>query len=173
LVLWEDHQIAETLWLSLAIGCASVFGVSAFMKLLHEREWRTSLAGYRIGWLLATRVATIVPLVELATAGGLARFAHPGIAAAGGMLSLGFAVVLGAAYRRGARGDCGCFGGVFRSDIGPGAVIRALCLAAACFLVALAPPNPDWHARAVGTVGVVLVTLLAIEARTALRPVSA
>jgi Methylamine utilisation protein MauE len=160
---------ADLLWLVARVVCAAVFGFSGLMKLLHATEWRGALAEYRLPWLLSSQLPIAVAFAELGLAAGLCAVEGAFFAVAAGIMAIGFAVTIALAYQRGARGDCGCFGGAFRTSIGRGSMLRALVLAALCFVSALEPAGGGWGVRAALSASAVIVALLAVEGRATLR----
>jgi hypothetical protein len=160
---------ADTLWLVARVVCAAVFGLSGLMKLVHATEWRGAVREYRLPWLLSRQLPTAVAFMELGLAAGLCAVPGALFAVAAGIMAIGFAVTIALAYQRGARGDCGCFGGAFRTNIGRESMLRALVLAALCFISALEPADSGWGIRAALSASAVVVALLAVEGSAMLR----
>lgn len=111
------------------VGIASVFLYGAWSKLARPHAWRLALTNYRIRLLRAPRLATVVPFLEVIIAVSVATGIRPWAPLAASLLCVAFSLVLLTAFRRGATGDCGCFGGSFRAAIGPLAIARALAIA--------------------------------------------
>ncbi len=160
---------ADALWLVARVVCATVFALSGLTKLIHPTEWRGALAEYRLPWLLSPGVPIVVALTELGLAAGLCTVHGAVFAVAAGIMAIGFAVTIALAYQRGAHGDCGCFGGAFRTNIGRESMLRALILAALCFVSALEPAGGGWGVRAALSASAAVIALLAVEGNAMLH----
>lgn len=123
----------------LEFALAVVLASAALGKVLAWSEWTRSLSRYRVGWLNQSAVAISLPLAEGAIAVGLLVSLEPIAALSAAALFAGFVGVLILARRRGASGDCGCFGALFPAEIGLGAIARAAGLCAAALVLSALP----------------------------------
>jgi hypothetical protein len=128
----------------LAAAFALLFGSAALHKLLGPGRFAEVLRAYRVVPPALTRLALLIPLLELAVAAGLlAGAARSAAAAAGAALLVTYAAALGVNLARGRRDHtCGCGGPNDRRPIAPWMVWRNLILAAL-----LAPVGLRWGAR--------------------------
>src|SRR5437763_11585996 len=174
-------MVADLAGLTLALVLAG----AALLKLRDPGRSQAALATYGLRGAGVSRGAWIaVVIAELALAVGLVLGSSLAAYLAAALFAA-FAVALAAALARGRRGEpCGCCGG--RSRVGPGAIVRAAALAAACAAVpaldGVEPTTTGWLAAglAVALLGVVglAVAVLALarevgELRLRLGPQSA
>jgi hypothetical protein len=128
----------------LAGAFALLFGSAALHKLLGPGTFAEVLRAYRVMPPALTRLALLIPLLELAVAAGLlAGTARSAAAAAGAALLVTYAAALGINLARGRRDlTCGCGGPNDRRPIAAWMVWRSLILAALLAAVCL-----PWSAR--------------------------
>jgi uncharacterized membrane protein YphA (DoxX/SURF4 family) len=117
---------------------AIVFAVAGVAKLVDRGGTREAIESFGVSPRLAGPVAISLPVAELAIAAALlpAATARWGAIAAVVLLA-GFSVAIARVLRAGATVDCNCFGGLTRSEVGRGTLIRNLALAAVALFVAL------------------------------------
>ncbi len=129
--------------LGFRICLAAVLVAAAAGKLADRSSAIRSLAGFGVGNRLARPLAVALPLAELAVAGALlpATTARPGAVAATALLTV-FATVLAVTLARGERPDCGCFGRLHPSPIGPATLVRTLALLAVAVWLSAQPHSP-------------------------------
>ena len=144
-----------------SIALAAVLVVAAALKLRAFSESASALGTYGVPAPLRRSATVAVVALEFAIAVALAVGVSAAAYAAATLL-LGFAVLTGVALLRGKRGaPCGCFGA--RSQIGPGAVVRDVALAAAFvavpFLPDGAPGTTGWLTIALGLAFVCIAAL--------------
>ena len=123
--------------LAAALLLAVVFATAAAAKLIELPTFAAVVENYRIlPRRLATPVAFILPVVELATALGLLNPTTRPVAAGGAAILLGvFAIAIGINVRRGRLTiDCGCFRSTLRQQISWWMVLRNLMLMALALL---------------------------------------
>lgn len=112
-----------------ALALAGVLFFAAVSKLIDIAAFERALRGYRLLGSAPTRVlAWAIPWLEIAVGTLVVLWVSPLSAAAATALFFAMVVALVLALRRGAAGDCGCFGKL-ESRIGTGAVVRATSLA--------------------------------------------
>jgi len=123
----------------LAGAFALLFGSAALHKLLQPAVFAAVLRAYRVVPPALTRLALLVPLLELAVAVGLlAGAGRAAAAAAGATLLIGYAAALAVNLVRGRRDlNCGCGGPNDRRPIAAWMVWRNLTLAALLGLLEL------------------------------------
>src|ERR1700733_13407668 len=128
----------------LAAAFALLFGSAALHKLLGPGRFAEVLRAYRVVPPALTRLAPLVPLLELRGGPGLlAGAARSVAAAAGAALLVTYAAALGVNLARGRRDlTCGCGGPNDRRPIAAWMVWRNLFLAALLAAVCL-----PWSAR--------------------------
>jgi hypothetical protein len=126
---------------------ALLFASAAFHKLLDLGRFAAAFRAYEVLPGALSRVALLVPPIELAIAAALlAPRSRTSAALAGAVLLLAYAVAIGVNLGRGRRGlDCGCGGPRERRPIGPWMVWRNIVLAALLAAVLL-----PWAPRALG-----------------------
>jgi hypothetical protein len=113
----------------LAAAFALMFATSAALKVGAWRSW-TAVAGRVVGDGPGSRAASVfVPLVEVGVACLAFALPAPGLAAAAVVLAV-FAAVLAVRTSDLAGSECGCFGALLPSRIGPGLVWRNAGLSA-------------------------------------------
>ncbi len=138
-------QIAEIL----AAAFALMFAFSAALKLAGWHSW-VEVAGRVVGARRGSMAASVlVPLVEVGVACLAFAFPAAGLAASAAVLAV-FAAVLAARASDLAGSECGCFGALLPTRIGPGLVWRNVglsALAAAGSVLAASggagPPDPS------------------------------
>jgi hypothetical protein len=133
---------------------ALLFASAAFHKLLDLERFAAAFRAYEVVPHALSRVALLVPLIELAIAAALLTTrSRPSAALAGAALLLTYAVAIGVNLGRGRRDlDCGCGGPRERRAIGPWMVWRNIALAA--LLAALLLP---WMPRPLGAADAVTI----------------
>lgn len=122
-----------------AMLLAGVFVVAAIAKLLDRAGTRETLAEFGVPARAAAPGAVALPLLELAIAVALipAATAVPGAIAALVTL-LVFTAAIAVTLARGAAPDCNCFGGLSRTTVGRGTLVRNALLAAIAAFAAAA-----------------------------------
>jgi hypothetical protein len=148
--------------LTLALALATLFAASAAHKLLARGQWPAIVRQYRLlPEVLATPVATLVPLAEALAAAGLL---WPSTRSAGALsavaLLLTYAAALAINLHRGrASIDCGCFGTQRRQGIAPWMIIRNLLLAVLALALLLPTDGRALSAAEAGLALTFVVTL--------------
>jgi uncharacterized membrane protein YphA (DoxX/SURF4 family) len=121
---------------------AVVFALAGASKLTRRDDLRETLAEFRLPSRAASGGAFALPPVELVLAGLLVPATTARWAAAGALvLLIAFCAAIGRSLARGERPDCGCFGRVRSTPIGPGTLVRNGGLAAAAAFVVAAGPG--------------------------------
>lgn len=115
--------------IALAAAASAPLVVAVALRTGARELTTADLMRYGIAPRLAGPAANLLPWIELAI--GALAFAVPTKETALILMGLycSMSLLVVAAWRRGARGPCGCFGDVFRSDIGPATALRALVFA--------------------------------------------
>lgn len=161
----------ETLTLP-ALVVAAVFAVSGIGKLLDLRSAPATLRALRLEGLPPRSVVAGVAAVELVLSAALLLTSGPvrvGAAAAGLAVTLGFLAIGLRAQAHASTDDCGCFGRLASTRVGPAMTTRNVALAALAVLTLLgAVLSPLAPAVAVGLVlsplpgVIVLVSIVAV-----------
>ena len=129
---YHGHRMLDPAAGLLLVGClVLLFASAALHKLRDLGHFADVLRAYRVLPEGAVRLAALVPLAELAVAGGLvAPGARFGAALGGAALLLVYAAAIGVNLRRG-RHDlaCGCGGPDDARPIAPWMVVRNVALA--------------------------------------------
>jgi peroxiredoxin/uncharacterized membrane protein YphA (DoxX/SURF4 family) len=147
------------------LALAVVFAVAGAAKLADREGSRRAVRDFGVPDRLATPLAFLLPVSEIAIAAGLvpaasARFA----AAAGAGLLVLFAAAISIALLRGRRPDCHCFGQLHSAPAGPATLLRNLALAGVAGAVAARGPGAALAAvDPVAAGAAVAVTLLVLE----------
>lgn len=95
----------------LALALSATFAWSAFVKGWRFDDWRTVLAGYRLGAPIELAARFLVPITEVAVTGTLLAGAVRLGAAASLLLLTAFSIaILRARALQGDKLPCGCFG---------------------------------------------------------------
>ena len=122
-----------------AMLLAGVFVVAAIAKLLDRAGTRETLAEFGVPARAAAPGAVALPLLELAIAVALVPSATAvGGAVAGLATLLVFTAAIAVTLARGAAPDCNCFGGLSRTAVGRGTLVRDALLAAIAAFAAAA-----------------------------------
>ena len=125
---------------ALEVALAAVFAVAGLTKLADPRGTREAAKGFGVPRPLATGVAFLLPLAELAVAFLLVA---PGQRPLGPLAALALLSLLSAAVAaslaRGRRPDCHCFGALKSEPIGARTLVRNAALAAIAGVLALEP----------------------------------
>jgi hypothetical protein len=142
---------------------AAVFAVAGVAKLtaVGRTAARVRLFGIPEAW--ARPLAVTIPVVELAIVGLVVPNATARIG--GGLAAVVLLVFSGAIARllvRGEAPDCHCFGALHSSRVGPGMLVRNLCLGACGIAVAAVPAAGIPIPATLWTAAVVVVALLTI-----------
>lgn len=123
-----------------AMVLAGVFAVAAVAKLLDRAGTRETLAEFGLPARVTAPAAVALPLLELAIAIALVPAAT---ARAGAIVAcvtlLVFTAAIAVTLARGAAPDCNCFGGLTRTTVGRGTLVRNVVLAAIAAFAAAAP----------------------------------
>lgn len=117
--------MAELGLAALEVVVSSTLLTAAISKVLDPAAWRASLGRYRIEALRRPWLATAVPVAEASAAILVVLDLRPLGPALATLLFAAFSATLVVAIRRGATGECGCFGELVDAKIGPGAAARA------------------------------------------------
>jgi uncharacterized membrane protein YphA (DoxX/SURF4 family) len=131
---------------ALLVRCAlaAVFCVAAVTKLADLDAFRDTLRGFGIRDRAVSPLAIAVPPAELAVASMLLPAATATWAATGAAaLIAALTATVVAALAQGRRPDCGCFGTMSATPIGPATVVRNVVLLAAAVFVVVAGPGPS------------------------------
>jgi hypothetical protein len=156
---------ADRPWLTslIAIAVGGVLLVAALEKLLDLDHWRGALARYPFPLLRNPAIGYGVPALEVCLAAALVFQWQPWAGLSAALLFVAFALVLYAAYRKGARHECGCWGRRVSSRVGPAAIARALVLAVASLATLRIDEGLAWYASVTATVVIALGWLIAQE----------
>ena len=114
----------------LRFGLATVFAWAAAAKLADPSASRAAVAAAGVPRWAAEPASRLLPVVELAVAGGLVLFEGAAMAMIAAGLVVVLSVGLGAALMRGTSSGCGCFGNR-GPQLGWAGVARNAALAAA------------------------------------------
>jgi hypothetical protein len=147
----------------IAVAVAAVLLVAATEKLLDLGHWRAALTRYPFRLLRHPMITYGVPVIEASIAAALALRWQPAAGLSAAALFVAFALLLQAAYQKGARHECGCWGRRVSSRVGPGAVARALVLAAASMTTLPSDDGPAWYASVTAAIVIALGWLIAQE----------
>lgn len=147
----------------IAIAVGGVLLVAAMEKFLDLDHWRGALARYPFAFLRHPALGYGVPVLEVSLAAALVFQWQPWAGISAALLFVAFAFVLYAAYRKGARHECGCWGRRVSSRVGPGAIARALALAVAATATLRIDDGLAWYASATATVVIAHGWLIAQE----------
>jgi hypothetical protein len=155
LVYHEHRMIDPAIGALLAGAFALLFGSAALHKLLDPAAFAAVLRAYRVVPPLLTRLAVLVPLLELAVAVGLlAGAGRAAASAAGAALLISYAAALAVNLARGRRDlSCGCGGPNDRRPIAAWMVWRNLALAALVGLTELPWSVRPMHSADALTIG--------------------
>jgi hypothetical protein len=122
-----------------AMLLAGVFVVAAIAKLLDRAGTRETLVGFGVPARAAAPGAVALPLLELAIAVALIPSATAVWGAVAGLATLlVFTAAIAVTLARGAAPDCNCFGGLSRTAVGRGTLVRNAVLAAVAAFAAAA-----------------------------------
>jgi uncharacterized membrane protein YphA (DoxX/SURF4 family) len=146
------------------LALAAVFAIAAVAKLRDQEGTRQAVAEFGVPAHLASAVAVLLPLAELAIAVALMV---QSTAAAGGLAALamllGFAVAIAWNLAQGRAPDCHCFGQLHSSQASLRTVARNLTLATVAGFVAAELGDP-WPVAAVGAAGAIVLVPLSAAA---------
>lgn len=150
----------SVLLLTARVALCAVFAAAGFAKLLNRAETRGAVVGFGVPSALASPLALLVPLSELAAA---VLLLPAGTATAGAALGLGLLIVFSVAVAlnmaRGRAPECHCFGQLHSAPTGPKTLARNGVLGAAAVFVLVGGNGPSavaWTTRLHGT-GVVAI----------------
>lgn len=151
---------------------AVVFGVAGISKIFDRTGTRDAIVGFGVRPRLATAIAPLLPIAELAIAVALipassARWA----ALAATLLLLGFAGGMASALARGRTPDCSCFGNLQSAPVSKRALARNLALTAVAGFVALHRPETgggDWVIPRTGAALLAVCSIVAVSSLAAL-----
>lgn len=117
---------------------AIVFAVAAGAKLVDRGGTREAIESFGASPRVAGPGAIFLPVAELAIAVTLLSTATARWGAIAAVVLLAsFSVAIARVLRAGATVDCNCFGGLTRTEVGRGTLIRNLALAAIALFIAL------------------------------------
>lgn len=134
---------------ALAFALAAMFAVAALAKLHDLVGAAEAVRDYGVPAAAARPVAVSTVCLEAAVAALLCAPATRRAGAAGAIaLLVVFTGAISAAWARGQRADCHCFGQLHSAPAGPRSIVRNLALIAVAVLVALGePPAPALDAE--------------------------
>lgn len=134
----------STVVLFARLALAVVFALAGTAKLADLAGSRRAVRGFGVPAALAGVAGTLLPLAELALAGGLMVSASARWGALGALILLGaFVVGIAAAIGKGNVPDCHCFGQLHSAPAGWRTLARNLVLAGVAVVVVLAGPGPS------------------------------
>jgi uncharacterized membrane protein YphA (DoxX/SURF4 family) len=141
---------------------AAVFLVAGVAKLRDRRSFEGVVAGFGVAPPLASRLAAVVPVAEVAVGVGLLV---PGLAPVPAYAALGLLVIFSGAVAlsrgRGPVEDCGCFGSLAHGSTGTRLLVRNGVLAGVAAAVAAAGPARHSAAIVVAILSLAALALLA------------
>jgi hypothetical protein len=148
----------------LLTGSLSLLWASAAVhKLQPTSDFRATIVGYDLLPVrMASLVAVVLPLMEIATSVGL-WLATPYFAVSSIFLFLLYSVAIGVNLTRGRRDlDCGCGGPALNQKISNGLIYRNVALAFATLLLVLpmGSRSLDWGDACTIVAGILVVSLL-------------
>jgi uncharacterized membrane protein YphA (DoxX/SURF4 family) len=139
----SDHSLRWTSWLGFALrlGAAAVWIVAGAAKIPQMGSFQILVQRYGIlPDVLAGPFAFILPFLEIGIGLYLAAgFLVRGAALAGTLLFAVFLTAQISAWARGLQLDCGCFGAIVQSSVGPLTIIRDFCLGIPTFVMLAVP----------------------------------
>ena len=114
---------------------AVVFALAGVAKLADRRATREAIEAFGLPGRSAPVAALLLPIAELAIAVGLLPVATARWAAlAAAALLIVFSLAIARILRAGSVVECNCFGGLAKSEVGPGTLARNLLLGAVAVL---------------------------------------
>jgi thiol-disulfide isomerase/thioredoxin len=157
--------VESALLLAARASLALVLGVSGAAKLADRAGSRRALLDFGTPAVVATPLALVLPVVELAIALALLpAVSARGAAACAFGLFLCFTIAIGWNLVRGRRPDCHCFGQLRSRPIGAGTVLRNVGLLGLAAWLA-ARPAPAWNAAPdLGVAGLTLLETVGLSA---------
>jgi thiol-disulfide isomerase/thioredoxin len=116
---------------------AVVFTVAGVAKLVERAGTREAIEAFGLPSSIAPAASLALPIAELAIAAALvpAATGRWGALAAAALLAA-FCLGIGRVLRAGAAVECNCFGGLTKTEVGRGTLVRNLALAAVAVFVA-------------------------------------
>jgi peroxiredoxin len=134
----------STVVLFARVALAVVFALASAAKLADLAGSRRAVRSFGVPAALAGVAGTLLPLAELALAGGLIVSASARWGALGALILLGaFVVGIAAAIGKGNVPDCHCFGQLHSAPAGWRTLARNLVFAGVAVVVVLAGPGPS------------------------------
>lgn len=136
-----DRRWLPWLGFALRIGAAAVWIVAGAAKIPQMGSFEILVQRYGIlPDVLAGPFAFILPFLEIGIGLYLAAgFLVRGAALVGTLLFAAFLIAQISAWARGIQLDCGCFGAVLQSQVGPLTILRDFCLGIPTFLMLAFP----------------------------------
>lgn len=150
-----------------AMLLAGVFVVAAIAKLLDRAGTRETLAEFGVPARAAAPGAVALPLLELAIAVALVPSATAVWGAVAGLATLlVFTAAIAVTLARGKAPDCNCFGGLTRTTVGRGTLVRNAVLAAVAAFAAAAGTDGAiaWIRDAVSDDRIWVIAIVALTA---------
>jgi peroxiredoxin/uncharacterized membrane protein YphA (DoxX/SURF4 family) len=158
----------STVVLFARLGLGLAFALASMAKLADLAGSRQAVGDFGVAAPLARVIGTLLPLAELAVAGGLIVSVSARWAALGALLLLGaFVVAIASALAKGNAPDCHCFGQLHSAPAGRRTLARNLVFAGVALVVVLGGPGPSlggWLASVSAEQAWVLVGALAAAA---------
>jgi uncharacterized membrane protein YphA (DoxX/SURF4 family) len=137
------HSPRRLPWLGLALrlGAAAVWIVAGAAKIPQIRDFQIVVQRYGIlPDALAGPFAFILPFLEIGIGAYLAAgLLVRGTALAGTLLFAVFLAAQASAWARSIPLDCGCFGSILQSTVGPLTILRDFCLGIPTFVMLFLP----------------------------------
>ncbi|MGH9930076.1 MAG: MauE/DoxX family redox-associated membrane protein, partial [Pyrinomonadaceae bacterium] len=120
----------------LRIALSAVFGIAGITKLIDQPGTREAVKNFGSPKSLASTLALVLPIVELAIAGGLLFDRTAGRSALSALLVVGvFVVAISVNLARGQTHDCHCFGQLYSRPLGWSTLARNLIFALAALMI--------------------------------------